>query len=599
MNSFNIFAQLNKELADFDQEKIYIAGSEDSQDLSRLSGTEKGYVFSQKETLNTIELYYNSKFESGDIDSEGQRKVFLNICKFKSDVASKQVDLDVKDFVFVPDEIGSEWGAYFLNKKFRQWAKRNFFGKLINEVVIDYPKYGTAVIKSVGDELVRVPLKNIRIKQSAKNIQEAEYFIEVHDKMSLYEMNELGWDTKDLDVEWDDKVDVYERYGRVPLSFYKQYKCESVNDSDYRDSVDVMAILAPYETKPGDKEYGGAILFLEEIDKRPYEEAHWSKIDGRWLGVGEIENQFENQVFRNMVVNLRRRGLLWSGKKIFQSPDPEVAKNLVKDVRDGQVLKIMPNGNITQINTTTQALGEFQAATQDIDENANQKSFTFEVATGEQMQSGTPFRLGVMLSNAVNAHFLLKRENLGIFFEEVVYNLLWPIFKKENRKAETMILPMDGEGMNSFKEELKKIFIFNNYKEQLLSGIVPDIENIQAEVDKKVNEKKFYGVELPNKFWDTLKVVTQLVITGEGVNIEKKIETLTNLYNALIQAGDVQRAERVMEKIIASTGENMDMLAGTKPVQQAMTNPMQAMGQQMGQPGQPAGGAMAQPEMAV
>lgn len=591
MNNFNIFAQLQKEINEFETEKIHIAGSEDSQELSKLKGTAIGYDFSQKDTLNLIELYYNSKFESGQTDSEGQRKIFLNISKFKSDVASKQVDIDVKDFVFVPEDTGSEWGSWFLTRKFRKWARKKYFGKLINEIVNDYPKYGTAVLKVVGDELQRVPLKTLRVKQDAKDLQTSEYVIEEHTDMQLWEMEDYGWNTKGLDLEWDSKVDVFERYGRVPLSFYKEYNKMKVDEGDEQKSIDVMAILAPTETDPKNSKYGGAILFLEKIKERPYREVHWSKIDGRWLGVGEIELQFENQVFRNMIVNLRRRGLLWSGKKIFQSTDTEVNKNLVRDVRDGEVLKIMPNGNITQVNTTTQALAEFQAATNDIDENSNQKAFTFEVATGEQMQSGTPFRLGVMLSNAVNAHFNLKRENLGLFFEEVVYELLFPVFKKENKKADTMLIPADEEGIESLKEALNNLNVWEVFKEKLLKGEMPNVEQIKLDVEKELTGRNFLSFDFSDNFWETLKVSTALVITGESVNLEKRLETMTNLYNTMVQTGD-PRAERVLKRILSSAGENLDMLAGIKP----QANPMQAMGQAPQAQGQ---GQMPTPNLAV
>jgi len=416
-NGFSLIGQLQKELNEFFQDKVKIAGVQT--DNPRATST--GFDFSQWEALNMIELYYNSKFESGQLDSEGQRKVFLNISQFKADVASKQVDIDVKDFTFIPQEPDSEWGAFFLNRKFRQWAKRNYFGKLINEVVMDYPKYGSAVMKKVGKELERVPLMTLRNEQSAKDLQCAKYVIEEHKDWTYNDLEKMdGWKLEGVKLDWDEKVTVFERYGFVPLDWYKTQKGLKVEEGDEKKSIDTMAILLPFKDDKG-KYTDGEILFLEEIERRPYEEVHWKKVDGRWLGVGEIENQFENQVFRNMITNLRRRGLLWAGKKIFQSPDTEIAKNLVRDVKDGEVLRIMPNGNITQVNTSTQALGEFQSAIQEIDQNSNEKSFTFEVATGEALPSGTPFRLGVMMSNAVNAHFALKRENLGLFFEGVVY----------------------------------------------------------------------------------------------------------------------------------------------------------------------------------
>ena len=576
-NGFSLIGQLQKELNSFFQDKIKIAGVK----TDNPSAESSGYDFSQWETLNTIELYYNSQFESGKLDSEGQRKVFLNICQFKADVASKQVDIDVKDFTFVPQEPDSEWGSFFLNRKFRQWAKKNYFGKLINEIVIDYPKYGSAVIKKVGNDIERVPLRTLRNDQSAKSLAESPYVIEEHLDYTYSDMEKMeGWDLTGVKLAWDEKVTVYERYGKVPLDWYKKQKGFKVEDGDEQKSIDTMAILLPYKDDKG-KYKDGTILFLEEIDERPYQEVHWKKVDGRWLGVGEIENQFENQIFRNMVTNMRRRGLLWAGKKVFQSSDTEIAKNLVRDVKDGEVLKIMPNGNITQINTATQSLAEFQAATAEIDENSNQKSFTFEVATGEAMPSGTPFRLGVVMSNAVNAHFALKRENLGLFFEGVVYEQLFPIFKKENSKAETAMIPMGEEGVNNLKEEIKNIETWIVFKEEMLNGRYPNLEEIKMKVEERLNKKKFLAVDLPDKLWDTLKVTTQLVITGESVNIEKRLETLTNLYNVLSQTNP-QAAEKVLAKILSITGENYDTLTGTKPTDQQ--NPqLQGTGMPKGQ----------------
>jgi len=207
---FSLFGQLQKELTDFFQNKVKIAGVQ----TDNPTGSSVGFDFSQWETLNTVELYYNSKFESGELDSEGQRKVFLNISQFKADVASKQVDLDIKDFLFVPQEPDSEWGAFFLNKKFRQWAKRNYFGKLINEVVMDYPKYGTAVLKKVGKELERVPLMTLRNEQSAKDLQCAKYVIEEHKDWTYADLEKMKeWDLKDIKVDWDEKFTVYEPRG--------------------------------------------------------------------------------------------------------------------------------------------------------------------------------------------------------------------------------------------------------------------------------------------------------------------------------------------------------------------------------------------------
>jgi len=151
-----------------------------------------------------------------------------------------------------------------------------------------------------------------------------------------------------------------------------------------------------------------------------------------------------------------------------------------------------------------------------------------------------------------------------------------------------MMIPMGEEGVNDLKEETKKIHIWNAFKEDMLNGLLPDMEKIQAKVEEAVNNKKFLAVDLPDKLWDTLKVTTQLVITGESVNLEKRIETLTNLYNTLSQTNP-PAAEKVLQKILALTGENYDTLTGIKP--QVQMNPQMGgmpQGQMAGPPKQDA-----------
>lgn len=556
---FNIYSQLQKEIDQFNNNKIKIAGTQSGSGAKYLNDNGGGYSFSQKETLNLIDLYYNSKFESGDTDSEGQRKVFLNICAFRADVASKQVDIDVKDFLFVPDDTSSEFGAIFLTRKFKQWAKENFFGELINETVMDYPKYGTVVVKKLKDKIERVPLKNIYIQQDAKDIRTAEYFIEEHKDMRLEDIQDMKeWDSSGLDLNFDSCVTVYERYGRVPVSTYKQLKGIEVEDGDDNKITNCIAIIVLNEKKKKE-EANGSVLYIEELEgkDRPYEECHWKRQDGRWLGVGEIENQFENQIVQNMTANLRKRAMYWSSKHIFQSADTEIAKNLVRNVKDGDVLKIMPNGNITPVAIETRNLNEIQSSETLWERNSDQKSFTYEVATGEAMPSGTPFRLGVVMSNAVNSHFSLKRENLGLFFNRVVMEQVLDIFKRDNRKEHKMMIPADEKGIEMLKQEVKNIALYKNFKEQLLQGLIPDIELIKMKVDEEIAKRKNLEFLIPDDYYEQLETTVTLVTTGENVNIEKRLESLTNLYNSMVQKGD-PRSEIVLKRILALSGEDYD-----------------------------------------
>lgn len=577
----DIYAQTQKELDSFFHDKIHIAGTSNNENARYLSSKGKNFEFSQWEMVNLIDLYYNSKFESGHYDTEGQRKLFLNICKFRADVAAKQIDLDVKDFTFVPEDTASVWGAFLIGKEFRMWAKENYFGELINKCVEAFPRYGWVVLKEVKGELEFVPLQVLRNQQDAKSLNDAKWVTIEHKGMTREDIEaNKNWDTENLSLKAGETTTVYERYGMVSLYEYNEYKGEPSEEGDEDKMVDCLTICTIALNDKGKVEDGN-ILFMEQIKKRPFVEAHWSTQFGRLMGVGEIENQLENQIGSNMSFNLYRRQLLWSSKKIFQSADDGIAKNLVRDVKDGDVLQISPNGNITQVDMGNRAAGDFNNFSQILDKNSDQKSFTYEVATGASLPSGTPFRLGVLMANSVNSHFDMKREKLGMFLKKGIEQLILPTFKKQFSSEHVVSMFSSEEGFDALKKITTEIQISKAKIDAIINGEPVDPQMIAERVQADMEAHRHLFIDIPDSFYDDLKYKVTLTVTGEEIDIPKKIETLTNLYTALSQRQD-PRAEKVLERILAYTGESFDLLVGAPQAPQgalppgATPSPMQA-----------------------
>jgi len=576
---FNIYAQIHKELDDFFTEKIKIAGTkQEGESVRYLSKQSKNYEFSQWETINLIDLYYNSKFESGALDSENQRKIFLNICRFRADVASKQIDLDVKNFNYVPTDGGSKsaiFGCDFMSREFRDWAKENYFGEYLNTNVEKFPRYGWVVSRKIKGGVEDVPLQILRNQQDAECLNKASFVILEHAKMTRSEMEDMpAWKTDELKIKGNETADVFERYGKVPRALLNEFKGMPVSNDDWDDWVEAVAICTAEKNTEG--KYNGNILYLEESDRDEFEEERWARQHGRLMGIGEIENQIENQVGANIAFNLFRRQLLWSSKKIFQSMDDGIAKNLVRDVKDGTVLQVGVNGQITQVDMGNRALADFNAFNAILEKNSDQKSFTYEVATGESLPSGTPFRLGVVLSNAVNSHFDLKREKLGLFMKRVVEKFVEPEFKKAVNREHILSLFSDEEGF----EALKQIVRIDNenriIKDELLAGRMPNIDKIKQDVERELNSSRFISAHLNEEFYDSFESRLTLTITGEEIDLPKKIETLTNLYTQLAQRQD-PRADKILKRILAYAGENFDVLVGIEPAQQQIPQQQQAI----------------------
>lgn len=563
---FDIHEQLLKEISDF-EENITIADiQEENKDRVRRAETsESGYDFNQRETIERIELYTNDTFVSGKTDSQGRRKLFLNIVSFKVAVANKQTDLDVKDFLFIPEDGGSVWGSYLMSREFKQWASENDFGRLINKINEDRNKYGTAVIKNTKDGLERIKLQDLINDQEAENLDTADYVIQVHDDMDYDDLKSFpDWDLSGLNLEFGETITVYERYGKVPKAFLKKQKGEEVEDEDYLEGVDTMAIIAK---KADNQDSDGNLLFIEKVNERPFLETHNEEVDGRWLSKGEVEKQFENQVATNMAANMRRQDLEWSSKKLFQSNDPNIADNFLHEVKDGYIIEV--DGDVGQVQTASESLADYQQFEQRFKSNSNKKAFTFESATGESMPSGTPFRLGAILNQSVNSHFDRKREELGLFFKNVTRDFILPTFKKEKRKKHTLTLFSGESGVGKLAREIADIKASRKIKEELLKGNLPKINPetgelvIKEQLREEMLDQDEIFMEIPDGFYDKIRTKTDIVITGESENIQSRIATLRTNFQLLQQQGD-PRAQKVLEKINSLAGENLSVVAGNR-----------------------------------
>lgn len=553
-NHFDIYGQLNKEIGDFFDNKTIIGGSKYSK--------AKGYSYSQHETLQLVEFVGASKFEKGEKDTEGVNKIYLNNSVFRADVASKQMDIDTKNIVFIPDNFASDVACTIYRRKFKRFAKDNGLGNTLNDMVEDYPFYGSLVIKKVGKRFEIVDLNKLRNQPDAKDLKSASYVVIEH-VMKMWEAQAMpNWDLSGLDYKWDDDITVMERYGRVPARFLDA-------TADEKTSVETVSFIA-YDKKG--KKVDSRLLFIEQIEEKPFLEVHWKKRKGRWLGVGVIEENFENQKARNAVFNMRMRSTLWSSKHVYQSSDESVGKNLVSEVKDGEVMYVTSGGTISQVNVQSQGTNDFNATEDTIEKNADQRAFTYEVMTGENMPSGTPFRLGVIMSESANSHFALKREKLAILIKQVIYDFVFPDFYKSISKESIEAIMHGEEDYQDLLDDVIKVKVGEFTKRLVFEEFrLPTSEEIEVFTNAIASAK---GFEI-NVIKDELKEAKysiDIVITGEAIDVNKKIETLTTQYQVMAQAGD-PRANIILERLGKLTGEKLPRMNVAKaPVISPMQN---------------------------
>lgn len=372
-------------------------------------------------------------------------------------------------------------------------------------------------------------------------------------------------------MKMSDKQMVRERYGRVPLSWLNKVNKRPVKDSDYDTYVDAIAIVASRKGKRSEDRQD-FVFFAEEVKERPYREAHWKKQHGRWLGLGTGEDLIEDQQATNIAINLKRRNLHWASKRVLQSTSEDLIQhNVLKDVPDGTVMTVGTNGQISQVDLSSRSPGEFQEFINNWENNANQNAFTYEVATGEGLAPGTPFRLGVLLSNAVNSFFGSKQERLGLFMKRIIIDFMMPQFLRDMQDAERVVsMFSDESGYEVLKSAAMQWVASETVRASLLSGKAVDAQMlIDAITPYDAIQAMFY--KLPASYYKEAKYKFDLDITGEAVDTKAKMESLTNLHAVMVQSGDFDRANKVLERIAALAGEDLTRFGPQKLMAPAAT----------------------------
>lgn len=575
MAQFNIFSKLREEIDDFDRGGVYIVGKpkNDIEFTSRQDrrGEDGGYFYSQRGTLEAIDLACASKFKRGIRDKEGQKKTYMNIVNFYRDVTRMKIHLRMANYILEPRALEYVWPVYFMNREFRMWGEDESYDDLLSEYANDLSTYGSTVSKRLGDCPARVPLRTIRNTLTAKTLEEGARnggYVIIENDLHYNTMNKYpAWN---LDgVKKHTSHTIYERYGLVPRSLLanERWKTEQiVNEvTDDDEMVLVLAVLIPNDAMDKQKDLGdgGKIAFMEEISEEdwPLDECHINKRDGRWLGVGEVEKQLENQQARNLDVNLRRRGLLWAVKKIYQSTDDEVQKNLVMEVKDGDVLKVKPDGQISQVNTANQHTSDIGADEVVWEKNSQQVAFAFEAATGESMPSGTPFRLGLILDKAVSSHFEQMKQTYSNFLRRSFFNQVIPSFQEEYHEEHTMQMPITAGEIDNLKEAMINYHVNDRIFRAMVNKkpVVPEM--IRMEVEEEMNRNMYLFINMPKGAYKDPQYYMRLNITED---IGPEIATLTTIWQDLNSKGD-PRADYVLRQILAKQGKMYETVLGLPP----------------------------------
>ncbi len=472
----------------------------------------------QEDVLDLVDYYWMSKYKDGDKDATGFKKAFYNIIVNPTYIAAKMIDLDTKDIQIIAEEGQSYYPAWFFGKELNIWMKdkknKDFrtFGQLLNDIVYNWPKYGHLVLKKAKDTVSIVPLRNIICNPLAGNFMKSEILVETHE-YSPEELRTEGWDNVERAIEKSEgeNIVVYEFHGPV----------DGTKDNYF--------IFPEKATTTKD------LFMFDKKDRRDiYRELKWDNVPGRAMGRGRAEELFEAQIAKNQNEALFRMGLRWSSKHIFQSRDNTIAKNLLKDIENGDL--IMANSEITPIAVEERNLHAYKHADDKWDKNIADMSFSHEPMSGERPPAGTPLGTTKLTAAMSGMFYDLKREDLGLFLKDILLDWIIPSFKSQKGGKHSLML---GEFNEAELDKMRGLILSNKSNEAIIDYIIrnkkipsgKEAEIIKGLISGRIKKQK--DLLIPKGYYDNLKYKIKVIITGEQIDIASRMGSLQTILQIL------------------------------------------------------------------
>lgn len=581
-----------------------------------------GYNFSQYETVKKIHLYYNSQYVNGNYDvinGVQRKKVFHNISNWRCEVATKMIDLDVKDFTLISNNPDQDLNVYLLEKELKAWLKKNDMGQILNQISENLPKYGSCVLKKNKDDIYLVDLRYLYNDQSAECLEDGRYVLLKNflSHQELREMGKKGWEnvqdaidnfsgkynlgydqlgngtSVDGSLQQSNKdvplVEVFERYGQVPLSWFTD---KEKDEDEY--------VLAKYicagvdEVTKNDEgvitEEDGIVLYKEQIDEMPFKEVHYNRTNGRWLGIGIVETLFENQRRINEVKNQEAMALELASVQLFQTRDTTIASNILTDVNNGEILRV--KSEITPIATESRNVTGFKVVSDEIEQHSDSLTFSRDVVSGENPPASATLGAIQIQTQQTTAVFEYKKENIGLFLSEFIEDLVFPQIEKELNKEHVLRLTGSFEEM----QKLRNNFVVNCTNREFFDKIIlddefdPTQENYDLIKETYIQKANAFGDKIWTKvmknFFKDLDYYVDLTITGENKNPFAQIQNgqallMTMQKDPTIMQDPVKK--KLLFKIMSNMGWHMSELEDLNSTQPSPMQ-MQQMQLQANQP---------------
>lgn len=502
-----------------------------------------GLDYNQKRILDKVEYYWNSRYLNNQRDDLGRVKPFYNISKFRTNVATRATDLDVKDIKVESDKPNNRVKSMLLNHEIYKWMKETNLSKTLNEFGATRAKYGGALLKKSKKDgklkLDVVEWKNVITDQV--NIMDG-VIIERH-YMSPIELSKKidVWDNVKDAIELaekkdknskrtEEKVPVFEVHGEFEEEYLPKEVLEKLGIEETKDDVyhQMMFIIAGEE---GGKQ---VIMYSEKEEELPYKYLAWDNVSGRALGIGIVEDGFEAQMWTNDAIIAEKNVMDLAGKVFIKTTSKTLGNNAISDMPNGMVIELNEGEDASLLNLLPSSIPQFQNLVDKWNQQYERATNTFEAVTGETLPANTPLGSVAIQSSQASSFFDYRREEAGIFWTEVFTEWVLPYIVKQINKEHILASDFSSEELAYIDENFAIYQANQKANDAILSGRIITQEDLdqfiefQLQLLQKDGKRRY--IDIPKDYFKDFESKITIDPTGEKKNKQTALQSLDNIF---------------------------------------------------------------------
>lgn len=510
-------------------------------------------AFNMKNLIRQLRKNWWGIYDEPIDPQTGHKKIWVPLTESVGETVVKNIDLDTKDITFRAKKPSSVKLTSLVRSIVKNFLDKMRFGEKLDELETILARDGTCVWKTIetrnkdGEyecDIRIVDLLNVYIDPTSPSIQEAYRFTE----RSLLYQTEIegmkGWiNTKGLKyttglprndgffrntantLGTTKGIDVWESFGKYPEYLMTGKLADMSQDSD-------LHIVG------SGLEAGAArIHLIERYDGlKPYEEAWYAKVPGRWYGKGIAEKLMMLQLWINTVVGIRINRARVSQLGLFT-------------VRRGsgitpQMISRLPSSGAIVVNSQDDiknfVMQEASESSYKDEDNINTWSqrvtSAFESVTGEALPSETSATATALQSRSAGSQFVLIKKQIGMFLQRWLTRHSIPTIFKNLNQGDLVAMALEDDELLAWDEAEVNKALYQELSRVRALGAFINPGEIEQEKMRLMEKMKSQGTQRFTNLkhdLDFLDYDVAIDITNESVD---KGVIAQNLMQALTAA---------------------------------------------------------------